>query len=126
MRVYLITEPILTSPLQDETGPHIWQSRKLKENGRIVAGWVDPAYLRGALGAAYWQEEESKWVVYRGIPGARISLLPNPPVVLLRRPDIVGVFGLGEVLEWLENQREMRRVARGDTAISSEVSGCSV
>lgn len=87
----------------------------------MVAGWLDPPYLRGNLGAAYWHEEQSKWLLYRGIPGARIALLPKPPVILLRRPDINGVFGLGEVLEWLENQREMQRVANQDGPMPRQV-----
>lgn len=46
--------------------------------------------------------------------GARVACLPGVPVILLRRPDIQQLFGLGDVLECLENTRAIQRASGGD------------
>lgn len=40
--------------------------------------------------------------------GTRVACLPGVPVILLRRPDIQQLFGLGDVLEYLENTRTIQ------------------
>lgn len=99
---------------QDMKGPTILQSPRTVENGRVVSKWVDPPELRTKMGAVIWMEAESKWQPYEGNSGARVPMPLKTPVILLRRPDVVGLMGLGEVLDYLENERAIQNAVGGD------------
>ncbi|KAL1937600.1 hypothetical protein VTO73DRAFT_12986 [Trametes versicolor] len=100
--------------VKDMKGPTILQSPRTVENGRVVSKWVDPPELRTKMGAVIWMEAESKWQPYEGNSGARVPMPLKTPVILLRHPDVVGLMGLGEVLDYLENERAIQNAVGGD------------
>lgn len=96
---------------QNSQGPKLYQVAIIKESGRDVARWVDPPELKSAHHPCYWIEGETQWQGYAGVSGARVACLPGVPVILLRRPDVQQLLGLGDVLEYLENVRAIQRAS---------------
>ncbi|KAI0664421.1 hypothetical protein C8Q70DRAFT_1049903 [Cubamyces menziesii] len=96
----------------DNRGPTL--HKVLREHEHELRGihWRGPEEVRGPHAVCYWEEDRSMWQMYGDGP-ARGSIDPRTRVVLLRRPEIVNLLALGDVLDVLDNDRAIR-IATGD------------
>ncbi|KAH9893256.1 hypothetical protein C8Q73DRAFT_791128 [Cubamyces lactineus] len=103
---------------RDNQGPVIHQRVRVKDQDLEGVHWRGPPEVHGEWPVCYWQEATSKWHPYEGGPEERGVLDPDARVILLRRPDVLLLHGLGEVLEFMENDSAGRRILAADSDLT--------
>ncbi|KAI9068134.1 hypothetical protein FKP32DRAFT_1672468 [Trametes sanguinea] len=100
-----------------------WQEPTIYKQPRVGAGelvgtaWRGPkGLLQDGIQPGYWLEAESRWESFEDNRRIRGSVPPNASVILLRRANVIGLLGLGDVLAFAENDRAIREALGGDYA----------
>ncbi|KAH9885588.1 hypothetical protein C8Q73DRAFT_669448 [Cubamyces lactineus] len=98
----------------DNQGPVIHKRARVSDQDLEGVHWRGPPEVHGEWPVCYWQEATSKWRPYEGGKEERGVLDPDARVILLRRPDVLLLHGLGEILEFVENDSAGRAILAAD------------
>ncbi|KAH9884303.1 hypothetical protein C8Q73DRAFT_796297 [Cubamyces lactineus] len=99
---------------RDNQGPVIHKRARVSDQDLEGVHWRGPPEVHGEWPVCYWQEATSKWRPYEGGKEERGVLDPDARVILLRRPDVLLLHGLGEILEFVENDSAGRAILAAD------------